>query len=747
MAEISTPKLELAERFVNATGSHIFLTGKAGTGKTTFLRKLINTTHKKLLVVAPTGVAAIQAKGVTVHSQFLLPFGTFIPDDQVKLSAGQTNFYTPRDLVVRRPLNSKRKQVLNSIKLLVIDEVSMLRADVLDAIDVRLKSARRSKQPFGGVQLLMIGDLHQLPPIVRPEEWQQMQHYYASGHFFESRALKQAGYTYIELDKIFRQQDEVFIGLLNKLRNDRCVPADLELLNKYYTAGAPRREGTITLTTHNNQADRINRDELNRLTTKTYTYTASVSGDFPEQMYPLPKKLELRVGAQVMFVKNDIDKRFYNGKLAKVVELDKEKVVVEYKDEFLGNTKLEVPLHDWANKKYSVDDKKELVEEEIGKFQHLPLRLAWAITVHKSQGLTFDRAIIDVERAFAPGQVYVALSRLRSLDGLQLNRPIPLSAISSDRKITHLAAENEGVDLDGKLAQKQQEYIKQLIDDTFNFGKIVQYFHYQERKSGSDMVFEDEEMRTAMEVLRGHFEKEATTTAKFRRQLHHLLGSNEQQQLAERLQKGSDYYYKFLLDRLKELRIHQLEVGKLSRVKAYLNSLDELEQLLAEKLETVQKSASLCHSIVTNAEIAISKQLDAIRHRHRQEINEEVAEKVGASTKIVSSKTGRTKQKKVIGQTYQITYGLLGEGKTPAQVADERGLAESTIYGHVARGIGEGVLQLKDYMAEPVRKAIVAGFGGTADKPLAEVHAALNEQYDFQQLRMVQSHLQREESN
>src|SRR5690554_3874976 len=331
----STDLIKIAADFVNSTSRHIFLTGKAGTGKTTFLHNLAKATHKKHIVVAPTGIAALNAGGVTIHSQFLLPFGSFNPDEHAPYEPNaNTRFYNAKELVRRHPLNSIRKQVLRDIDLLIIDEVSMLRADLLDAIDHRMRTARLNhRQAFGGVQLLLIGDLFQLPPIVKDHEWNVLRHHYPTPHFFSSIALRSDGYVFIELDKVFRQTDNTFIDILNNLRNNECTARDIEILNSHYKPTIDKLDGVVTLTTHNYQADSINEKALNELPDKEFRFRAEVKSDFPEQLFPLPETLTLKKGAQIMFIKNDPEGRFYNGKLAKVINIGSDFIEVAMADE------------------------------------------------------------------------------------------------------------------------------------------------------------------------------------------------------------------------------------------------------------------------------------------------------------------------------------------------------------------------------------------------------------------------------
>jgi len=399
-------ELQLADNFVRHTGCNIFLTGKAGTGKTTFLRNLHRNTAKRMIITAPTGVAAINAGGVTLHSFFQLPFGPFVPGSEAYESGKQRQFRFSRE----------KKQIIKSLDLLVIDEISMVRADLLDAVDAVLRRHRRNNLPFGGVQLLMIGDLHQLSPVVKRDEWQLLKQYYRSVYFFSSNALDNTELVTIRLKHIYRQSDPYFINLLNRVRDNRLDASTAADLNRRYIPGFEPDEdlGYITLTTHNRNADSINQTRLSALTGRKYSFRAEISGDFPEYIYPTPADLLLKEGAQVMFVRNDssAEKLYYNGKIGKISAISNENISVVCP----GSPKeIVVEPVTWENIKYTVNKETGEIQEEItGEFRQYPLKLAWAITIHKSQGLTFDRAIIDARAAFAHGQVYVALSRCKS---------------------------------------------------------------------------------------------------------------------------------------------------------------------------------------------------------------------------------------------------------------------------------------------------------------------------------------------
>jgi len=420
-------ELQLADRFVEQTGSNIFLTGKAGTGKTTFLKSLQQKTDKRLVITAPTGVAAINAGGVTLHSFFQLPLGPFVPGSELHNRGKRSPFR----------FSKEKKKILKCLDLLVIDEISMVRADILDAVDAVLRRYRDSDNPFGGVQLLMIGDLHQLPPVAKKEEWELLRQYYDSVYFFSSKSLLQSGFTSIELKHIYRQTDEMFIKILNQLRDNRLDKISLSELNKRYVKDfVPGNErGFITLTTHNLSAESLNGNRLQVLDGNIRCFDAEITGEFPKNSYPAPEELKLKKGAQVMFLRNDTatEKRYYNGKIGKVVKISADEIDILCPDE---SRVITVGPVIWENIKYTLHRKEMKVEEEvIGSFKQFPLKLAWAITIHKSQGLTFENAIIDAEEAFVHGQTYVALSRCKTLEGVVLNSPISPHGINSDRTI------------------------------------------------------------------------------------------------------------------------------------------------------------------------------------------------------------------------------------------------------------------------------------------------------------------------
>ncbi len=477
----SNKELELVWDFVNNTDRNVFLTGKAGTGKTTFLHKLKQESLKRMVVVAPTGVAAINAKGMTIHSFFQLPFGPILPDDEQNSA---TSFI--------RKFSRTKINIIKSMDLLVIDEISMVRADLLDGIDKTLRSFKDRNKVFGGVQLLMIGDLQQLSPVIKESEWEILKPFYKNGFFFSSHSFQQCNAITVELKHVYRQDNLKFIEILNEIRNNTLSQSSADELNKRYLPDFVPNEndGYIDLTTHNNRAEKTNTIELDKLKTKIYTYTANIEGKFPEYSYPNNEELQLKVGAQVMFIKNDSnpEKRYFNGKIGKISFLNKDKITVKCPND---DDDIEVTPEVWENINYTVNaETNEILENSIGSYTQMPLRLAWSITIHKSQGLTFEKAIIDSQGAFAHGQTYVALSRCKSLDGLVLKSRIDSRQIISDNNVISFnknASENQPDE--GVLKASKTEFQLNLISevfDLFNFlhpiNRVLDIF-YKNRNS------------------------------------------------------------------------------------------------------------------------------------------------------------------------------------------------------------------------------------------------------------------------
>ena len=463
-------ELRTAWDFVEHTGRSIFLTGKAGTGKTTFLKAVVEQSSKRSIVVAPTGVAAINAGGMTIHSFFQLPFSPFVPGAKIES---------------RFDFGKEKRKIISSLDLLIIDEISMVRSDLLDAIDSVLRRFRDRYKPFGGVQLLMIGDLQQLTPVVTPDDERMLAPYYDTPYFFGSKALAQIEYVTIQLEKVYRQQDDTFLTLLNHIREGHPTADDLALLNaRYQPAFVPQpNEGYIRLTTHNQMANNYNESELKKLSGRAYTYRAKIEGTFPDYSYPTAETLVLKEGAQVMFVKNDPsgEHRYYNGRIGHVTLAEDNRLEVYCPGDAEA---IEVDPLEWENARYTLNDQTREIETEVlGKFSQLPLRLAWAITIHKSQGLTFERAIIDASLSFAPGQVYVALSRCKTLEGMALASQIPPHAIISDERVDSYISHQEEAALRSieQLPTLKDEYYRYLLMELFDFKDILYREEYLNR--------------------------------------------------------------------------------------------------------------------------------------------------------------------------------------------------------------------------------------------------------------------------
>ncbi|WP_443759332.1 AAA family ATPase [Bacteroides clarus] len=536
-------ELALAWQFIENTGTHLFLTGKAGTGKTTFLRKLKRESPKRMVVIAPTGIAAINAGGVTIHSFFQIPFAPYVPE---------SSFSTNGQATYRFRFGKEKINIIRSMDLLVIDEISMVRADLLDAVDEMLRRYRDRHKPFGGVQLLMIGDLQQLAPVVKDEEWQMLKKYYDTPYFFSSRALKQTEYCTIELKTVYRQSDGAFLDLLNRIRENHCGPQVLEALNRrYLPAFQPRKEeGYIRLVTHNYQAQRINNYELEQLPGRSYAFRATIDGKFPEYSYPTDELLELKKGAQVMFVKNDSsgEHRYYNGMIGEVTDLSADSIEVRAKDSTVAFLLQE---EEWANAKYVLDEEsKEIVEDIEGTFRQFPLKLAWAITIHKSQGLTFERAIIDASSSFAHGQTYVALSRCKTLEGLVLSAPLSAKAVISDRAVDRFTEEARRNEPDeDRFHSLQRTYFHELLSGLFDFRPLEQSLQRYVRLIDEHLykLYPKQLAAYKAEAERFH-EKVVIVAQKFGMQYNRLIDAAQNyatdETLQERIAAGAGYFKK-----------------------------------------------------------------------------------------------------------------------------------------------------------------------------------------------------------
>ncbi len=575
------PELKLAWDFVQDTDRHIFLTGKAGTGKTTFLHNLRGRIPKRMIVTAPTGVAAINAGGVTLHSFFQLPFGPFIPGSPAYEQNTQRFFRFSRE----------KKRIIQSLDLLVIDEISMVRADLLDSVDAVLRRHRRDESPFGGVQLLMIGDLHQLAPVVKQDEWPLLRQHYGSAYFFASHALAREALITIELKHIYRQSDPHFIELLNRVRDNRLDAEAMERLNQRYVENFTPREnqGYITLTPHNQSAEKINNTRLAGLKGREYHFEAEISGDFPEYTFPTSETLVLKKGAQVMFLRNDgsPEKRYFNGKIGRVASLSDEHIRVICPED---SDVITVEPVEWENIKYTLNPESKAIQDEVaGRFKQFPLKLAWAITIHKSQGLTFDKAVIDAQAAFTHGQVYVALSRCKTLEGMVLSSPMPPHAIGADGAVAafdHHARQNPPSQ--PILHQARVQFQQKLLLKGFDLKRLQNHFNHLAwllrdnrrlvRVSGvSDM---DQRQGAANEIFR--------VSEKFRRQLRSLFSTDTLPEThahtLERTRKASAWFQNQFTQVFDELAFHlKIETDNKELEKRIKNAVRRFKRELAVK--------------------------------------------------------------------------------------------------------------------------------------------------------------------
>lgn len=573
------PQIDLARKVVETTDTHLFLTGKAGTGKTTFLRYLRKKLPKRMVVLAPTGIAAINAEGATIHSFFQLPFAPFVPGAKY----AQARNYG---------IHKQKLKLIRSIDLLVIDEISMVRADLLDAVDDALRRIRHNAKPFGGVQLLLIGDLQQLAPVVKEEEWNMLGAYYDTPYFFSSRALRQTRYVTVELERVYRQSDEGFLSLLNAIREGKATRQVLDELNRRYVPGfrVPANEGYIRLVTHNWQAHQANVHELENLNGKAFTYSATVKGVFPESSYPTDKELTLKKGAQVMFVKNDPNKQYYNGMIGEVVEIHAQGFKV--RPNMMPGQVIEVQPEEWSNMRYGLDGETQEIKEVVeGTFVQFPVKLAWAITIHKSQGLTFERVLIDVSGAFAHGQTYVALSRCKSLEGVVLTSLIPPEAIIADNSVDKFSREMRSKPVvEAELGRMRNEYALRLLTELYTFEK--------ERISLAQIVriFEEFLMGTYPDTMEAYKQQlmeydldVMAVSGRFHGQYQRLLDENEGEvgasPIQARLQKGAAYFMEKLSGLKSFQGAHRVGIDNAEVRKRYQTACEELDKELGTHLQ------------------------------------------------------------------------------------------------------------------------------------------------------------------
>jgi uncharacterized protein YpbB len=742
-------------RFINQTQRSVFLTGKAGTGKTTLLLEIIETTHKNTVVVAPTGIAALNAGGVTIHSMFQLPFGGFIPDNSAPNFSEGSKFETKVSLRRHFKMSALKKSVIRNMELLIIDEVSMLRADLLDAMDFMMQTVRKKNNPFGGVQVLFIGDLLQLPPVIRDDEWRILKNYYQGKFFFHSHVVQQNPPLYIELDKIFRQTDDAFISVLNNLRNNQISNEDVAALNQYVQPDFDLKanKGYITLTTHNTKADLMNTDALDSLEGKEWLYSPEIIGDFPDKIFPVEEQLRLKEGAQIMFVKNDLsfDKKYFNGKMGIIKSLSAKEILVHFPEE---NKTIEVEKYEWQNIRYKVNNTtKEIEEEVLGTFVHYPIKLAWAITVHKSQGLTFDKAALDVSQVFLPGQAYVALSRLRSLQGLILLSPLQMNGISNDQDVMDYSL-NKATEthLQNALHFETKNFIHQYLVETFDWAELAQewrnhQFSYNEKSEVSSKAKYSYWAKEQTERM----EKVVEPAKKFIQQLNVLFSQEtvDLNHISERMQAAYTYFFAPMDELVFEILRKLEEVKRLKKAKAYFDELVFLEELQTKAVLRLMKAKLLIETVVVGETISkekltspeiqlyINRKVTAIQATFKK-VNANLIEDDLDEERYLPKKKSKSSTKKT---TIEETYDLWKQNNSIAEIASIRVLTKQTIYGHFVKLIQSEKVAIEDIIPSDKLDELAAAFKGYKDESLNALMEKHSDLFSWEEARMFKASL------
>lgn len=728
--DYSNENFQTAADFIRYTSEHVFLTGKAGTGKTTFLKYIKDQCQKKYILTAPTGVAAINAGGVTLHSFFQLPLGTYIENYRKNWGEEDSLIVNKHQLLSKLRLSGKKRAIIKELELLIIDEISMVRADILDAVDAILRHFRhRSQEPFGGVQVLMIGDLYQLPPVVRGQELALMAEHYNSPFFFNANCLKDQNLITVELNRIYRQDDPVFIQILNHIRNNEMDADDFQLLQERYFPGfVPNaNDGIITLTSHNAQAWEINQNELKKLTGKLIKIPAKVKGDFPESAFPMEQELELKEGAQVMFIKNDMGefRRYYNGKIGIVQKINvaENEVSIYFPKE---KDSITIAQDSWDNVKYSLNEKDNKIEEEVqGTFTQFPIRLAWAVTIHKSQGLTFDEAVIDAGQSFAAGQVYVALSRLTSLKGMMLRSKITPASIKVDERIVHFMNQKKRIDAwQETLAIGKKYSLEKRFIKSFSWTAVLENWdHYLETAVSvltQDLIQGNEQYRDALFKLKT-LEKVGKD---FEKEIYQLCRNKDWAALHTRLQAGKSW----MQEQCQAYLQQPLQTWKesLKVAKGGKKGADTLTYFLQQlDLKLKEMNQAVCAIQIMENEGEITKALNAWHETESKAEEPKEKKNTGNTTPKISSAN--------------ISLELFQKGNDLEQIAQLRGMAKSTIVGHLTGFIATGILQAEQLISGPKMLAILDVIYQFPTAILSELKTKLGEEYSYEEIKIVKA--------
>lgn len=734
--------IEVARKFIQYTQQHIFLTGKAGTGKTTFLQNLKASEPKKMITLAPTGVAAINAGGVTIHSFFQLHFGLFIPHYHTQWGEQSTAVINTQQLLNRLKFNSNKRKIINELELIIIDEISMVRADVIDAIDTILQHVRKKPGvPFGGIQMLFIGDLYQLPPVLRDEEKRIMTEHYRSCYFFDAFAFRNEQPLCIALQHIYRQNDADFIHLLNNIRNGSCTDADMALLEAHYDpVYTPYpEEKIITLTTHNAIADEINSKELTRIAFANHTLKAKIEGEFPEQLYPIDTSLQFKVSAQVMFIKNDKgeNRRYFNGKLATIEAIDTEnnQIVVSFENEKDTFT-LEPEV--WNNIRYRFDEEKNTVEEEIiGTFTQFPLKLAWAVTIHKSQGLTFDKAIIDAGRAFAPGQVYVALSRLRSLGGLTLKSRISASGIATDPLVQEYSRDQLPMDdLVRVLKFAQSDYIEKQMGAAYNYNNILENYQQLDTAYNPLAFYNEEQLTVKRLVFQEQLFEVVQTGLQFQRQIQSLTakGKSSYPAILERLEKAAQWFQLKIREKvLPALEDFTREAQQLTKSKKFFKDLQYLKRDILYKIQLSDQSLLYINGLLggMDPDLLLQEAHKLFSFAVFAGQYKDIAPPAVAPDKLT---------------THEISYQMYVDGKTIAEIAKERNLVPATIESHLLKYVAVGQLNAELFVTADKLRTITRHISEHPENGITQLKNELGDHYSYTEIKAALAYLQFKDS-